>query len=89
MIVFFLDNKFRNDHPSDAHESSKVPNEKTKKGLPTNKNIPVRNIKAQIVNMTINDNAGFKNEYNVCNAIQIAFDVKPINLFNIKTAKNE
>lgn len=69
IVVFYLDNKFRDDHSSNEHESSKVPNEKTKRGLPTNKNIPARNIKAQIVNMTINDNAGFKSEYNVRHAI--------------------
>nr|XP_034321714.1 receptor-type tyrosine-protein phosphatase alpha-like [Crassostrea gigas] len=38
--------------------------EKTKKGPPTNKNIPVRNIMAQISNMSTNENAGFKSEYN-------------------------
>lgn len=39
--------------------------EKTKRGPPTNKNIPVRNIKAHISNMSVNESAGFKNEYNV------------------------
>lgn len=42
-------------------------NEPTKRGAPTNKNISVRNMKAQIVNMSVNDNDGFKNEYNVRN----------------------
>nr|XP_034321702.1 receptor-type tyrosine-protein phosphatase epsilon [Crassostrea gigas] len=37
--------------------------EKTKRGPPTNKNIPVRNMKAQITNMSLNENAGFKSEY--------------------------
>ncbi|XP_065938486.1 receptor-type tyrosine-protein phosphatase alpha [Magallana gigas] len=37
--------------------------EKTKRGPPTNKNIPVRNMKAQIANMSLNENAGFKSEY--------------------------
>ena len=40
-------------------------NEPSKKGAPTNKNISVKNMKAQIANMSVNDNAGFKNEYNV------------------------
>lgn len=39
--------------------------EKTKRGPPTNKNIPVRNMKAQITNMSLNENAGFKSEYHV------------------------
>lgn len=39
--------------------------EKTKRGPPTNKNIPVRNMKAQISNMSLNENAGFKSEYHV------------------------
>lgn len=39
--------------------------EKTKRGPPTNKNIPVRNMKAHITNMSLNENAGFKNEYHV------------------------
>ncbi|XP_078327528.1 receptor-type tyrosine-protein phosphatase alpha-like [Crassostrea virginica] len=38
-------------------------NEPTKRGAPTNKNISVRNMKAQIANMSVNDNDGFKNEY--------------------------
>lgn len=37
--------------------------EKTKRGPPTNKNIPVRNIKAHISNMSLNENTGFKSEY--------------------------
>lgn len=39
--------------------------EKTKRGPPTNKNISVRNMKAHITNMSLNENAGFKNEYHV------------------------
>lgn len=39
--------------------------EKTKRGPPTNKNMSVRNIQAQITNMSSNENAGFKNEYHV------------------------
>lgn len=47
------------------HKPANTINEPTKRGAPTNKNISVRNIKAQIANMSVNDNAGFKNEYNV------------------------
>lgn len=39
--------------------------EKTKRGPPTNKNIPVKNMKAQITNMSVNENSGFKREYHV------------------------
>lgn len=42
-----------------------VSHEKTKRGPPTKKNISVRNIKAQITNMSDNENSGFKTEYNV------------------------
>lgn len=46
-------------------ESTYALPEKTKRGPPTNKNIPVRNMKAQITNMSLNENAGFKSEYHV------------------------
>lgn len=39
--------------------------EKTKRGPPTNKYISVRNMKAHITNMSLNENAGFKREYHV------------------------
>lgn len=39
--------------------------EKTKRGPPTKKNISIRNIMAQISNMSANENAGFKSEYHV------------------------
>lgn len=39
--------------------------EKTNRGPSTNKNISVRNMKAQISNMSLNENAGFKSEYHV------------------------
>lgn len=39
--------------------------EKTKRGPPTNKNIPVRNMTAHITNMSLNENAGYKSEYHV------------------------
>nr|XP_022311632.1 receptor-type tyrosine-protein phosphatase epsilon-like [Crassostrea virginica] len=38
--------------------------QRSKRGPPTNKNIPVRNIKAQIANMSAKENTGFKSEYN-------------------------
>lgn len=46
-------------------ESTYALPEKTKRGPPTNKNISVRNMKAQITNMSLNENAGFKSEYHV------------------------
>lgn len=46
-------------------ESTYALPEKAKRGPPTNKNIPVRNMKAQITNMSLNENAGFKSEYHV------------------------
>lgn len=39
--------------------------ERAKKGSPTNKYMSVRNIKAQVANMSVNENAGFKSEYHV------------------------
>lgn len=39
--------------------------EKTKRGPPTNKYISVKNMKAHITNMSLNENAGFKCEYHV------------------------
>lgn len=50
---------------NDVVESTYAMPEKTKRGPPTKKNISVRNMNAQITNMTINENAGFKSEYNV------------------------
>lgn len=49
----------------DVVESTYALSEKTKRGPPTNKNIPVRNMKAQLTNMSLNENAGFKSEYHV------------------------
>lgn len=46
-------------------ESTYALPEKTKRGPPTNRNISVRNMKAQITNMSLNENAGFKSEYHV------------------------
>lgn len=51
--------------PNDVVESTYALPEKTKRGPPTNKNIPVRNMKAQITNMSLNENNGFKSEYHV------------------------
>ncbi|XP_065938529.1 multiple epidermal growth factor-like domains protein 10 [Magallana gigas] len=48
---------------NDVAEATYALPEKTKRGPPTNKNISVRNMKAQIANMSINENAGFKSEY--------------------------
>lgn len=47
--------------------------EKTKKGPPINKHISVRNIKAQIANMSSNECAVFKSEYQVRPNIRIYF----------------
>lgn len=54
---------FNIDHK--LHDSTYALPEKTKRGPPTNKNISVRNIMAQISNMSANENAGFKSEYHV------------------------
>lgn len=50
---------------NDIGETTYALPEKTKRGPPTNKNIPVRNMKAQIANMCLNENTGFKIEYHV------------------------
>ncbi|XP_052694743.1 receptor-type tyrosine-protein phosphatase alpha-like [Crassostrea angulata] len=50
-------------YPNDVVESTYALPEKTKRGPPTNKNISVRNMKAQITNMSLNENNGFKSEY--------------------------
>lgn len=48
---------------NDVRESKYALPEKIKKGPPTNKKISVRNMKAQITNMSAADNNGFKSEY--------------------------
>lgn len=53
-------------HANDIGETTYALPEKTKRGPPTNKNTPVRNMKAQITNMSLNENIGFKTEYHVC-----------------------
>lgn len=52
-------------HANDIGETTYAVPEKTRRGLPTNKNISIRNMKAQITNMSANENVGFKTEYHV------------------------
>lgn len=59
------DCRFKEDDTNGALEFIYALPEKSKKGPPTNKNISIRNIKAQITNMSANEYAGFKNEYHV------------------------
>lgn len=62
-------------------------NEPTKRGAPTNKNISVRNMKAQIANMSVNDNDGFKNEYNVRKFLLLF--VMIVEIFLLVTEQND
>lgn len=55
----------QNGRANNAIESTYALPERTKRGPPTNKNIPVKNISAQIANMSARENAGFKMEYHV------------------------
>lgn len=64
IIYYFSDDKSQKD-PSNVALASYVSHEITKKGPPSNKNISVKNIKAQIANMSCNENTGFKSEYHV------------------------
>lgn len=64
---------FRSENVQTKDESKYALPEKTKRGPPTNKNISVRNMKAQITNMSLNENAGFKNEYHVIYILLIYF----------------
>lgn len=59
-----IDCRSQTSFANDVESTYALP-EKTKRGPPTNKNIPVRNMKAQIANMSLNENAAFKNEYHV------------------------
>ena len=59
------DDNSQNDETDEPDDSTPTLPEKTTRGPPTNKSIPVRNIKAQIANMSEKENAGFKCEYNV------------------------
>lgn len=61
---FVADNRFQKSEVDTMELTYALP-EKTKRGPPTNKNMSVRNIQAQITNMSSNENAGFKNEYHV------------------------
>lgn len=54
-------------------EYALISREKTKKGPPINKHISVRNIKAQITNMSSNECTGFKSEYHVRTNIKTFF----------------
>ncbi|XP_052694681.1 receptor-type tyrosine-protein phosphatase epsilon-like [Crassostrea angulata] len=58
-----VDDKVHENNENDNCNSTYALPEKTKRGPPTNKNISVRNISAQITNMSINENAGLKREY--------------------------
>lgn len=70
---------------NDVEESTYALPERTKRGLPTNKNISVRNMKAQIANMSLNENAGFKCECQVQNIfVLICLNLFTFALFNPK-----
>lgn len=60
-----LDCTLQTSFANNVAESTYALPEKTKRGPPTNKNIPVRNMKAQVANMSLNENGGFKSEYHV------------------------
>lgn len=60
-----VQSKQTNVHVNGVGETTYALPEKTKRGPPTNKNIPVRNMKAHITNMSLNENAGFMSEYHV------------------------
>lgn len=66
-LTFFFnsDDALQHDHPNNTMEYALISREKTKKGPPINKHISVRNIKAQIANMSSNECSGFKSEYHV------------------------
>lgn len=63
--MFMVDCRLQTSFANNVAESTYALPEKTKRGPPTNRNIPVRNMKAQITNMSLNENAGFKSEYHV------------------------
>ncbi|XP_078329582.1 receptor-type tyrosine-protein phosphatase epsilon-like [Crassostrea virginica] len=54
----------QNDDTDEPDDSTPTLPDRSKRGPPTKKNIPVRNIEAQIANMSDKENAGFKSEYN-------------------------
>ena len=59
------DDSTQSDDADEADDSTPTLPERNKGGSPTNKRIPVKNITAQIANMSAKENAGFKTEYNV------------------------
>lgn len=61
--LILSDSRQEIDQTNTTLETTTTLPEKTKRGSPTNKSISIRNIKAQIINMSANENAGFKNEY--------------------------
>lgn len=64
-LIFFLDDRFRNEHADVFIVYEHVSYEKSESSSPSNKTIYVRNIKDQIANMSSNECAGFKSEYQV------------------------
>lgn len=64
-LIFFLDDRFRNEHADVSIVYEHVSYEKSESSYPSNKTIYVRNIKDQIANMSSNECAGFKSEYQV------------------------
>lgn len=60
-----VDDRSQSLRTNDVIESTYAVPERTKRGPPTNKHIPVRNMTAQITNMSLNENSGFKSEYHV------------------------
>uniref|UniRef100_K1PK35 Receptor-type tyrosine-protein phosphatase U n=1 Tax=Magallana gigas TaxID=29159 RepID=K1PK35_MAGGI len=57
--------RFQNAHVDATIVYSEGSYEKTEKSPPSNKNIPVRNLKDHIANLSSNDCAGFKSEYEI------------------------
>lgn len=64
-LIFFLDDRFRNEHADVSIVYEHVSYEKSDSSYPSNKTIYVRNIRDQIANMSSNECAGFKSEYQV------------------------
>lgn len=72
----FSDEKSQKDPTNIAMASPHAPHENTKRGPPTNKHISVRNMKAQIANLSCNENTGFKSEYHVRTSLLIVYFFK-------------
>lgn len=64
-LIFFLDDRFRNEHAGVSVVYEHVSYKKSESSSPSNKTIYVRNIKDQIANMSSIECAGFKSEYQV------------------------